>query len=54
MKDSPIFASGGMDGKVALWSLGLSDYSFIVEKIYEYSITTEEISKTILNPKYHI
>jgi hypothetical protein len=22
--------------------------------VYEYSITSEDISKTILNPKYHI
>jgi len=43
-----------MDGKIILWSLGLSEYSYIVEKIYEYSITNEEITKTILNPKYHI
>jgi WD40 repeat protein len=54
IKDSPMFASGGMDGKVVLWYLGLSEYSYKVEKLHEYSLTMEDISKTILNPKYHI
>jgi len=46
--------SGGMDGRVILWNLGRSEYSYIVEKIYEYSLTTEEFSKAIQNPKNHI
>ena len=49
-----MFVSGGKDGRVILWYLGLSEYSYIVEKIYEYSITTEDISKTKSNPKNHI
>lgn len=43
-----------MDGRVILWYLGISEYNYIVEKIYEYSITTEELSIAILNPKNHI
>jgi hypothetical protein len=54
INDTSIFASGAMDGKIILWSLGLSEYSYIVEKIYEYSISNEEFNKTIANPKYHI
>lgn len=37
-----------------LWYLGLSEYTHIVEKIYEYSITNEELTKAIQNPKNHI
>ena len=32
----------------------MSEYTYIVEKIYEYSITSEELSKAILNPRNHI
>lgn len=53
-KDSSMFVSGGKDGRVILWYLGLSEYSYIVEKIYEYSITTEDITKMKSNPKNHI
>lgn len=57
-----MFVSGGMDGiificiigRVILWYLGLSEYTYIVEKIYEYSITNEELTKAIQNPKNHI
>lgn len=49
-----MFVSGGMDGRVILWYLGLSEYSYIIEKIYEYSISTEEMSKLSKNPKNHI
>jgi hypothetical protein len=38
-----------------LWYLGrLSEYTYIVEKIYEYSITNEDLSQALLNPKNHI
>ena len=43
-----------MDGRIILWYLGMSEYAYIVEKIYEYSITTEELSIAILNPRNHI
>jgi hypothetical protein len=38
-----MFVSGGMDGRVILWYLGISEYTYIVEKIYEYSITHEDL-----------
>ncbi|KAL4497254.1 hypothetical protein ABPG72_011189 [Tetrahymena utriculariae] len=40
-KDSNMFASGGMDGKVIIWELGSSEYSFMLEKVYEYHINPE-------------
>ncbi|CAD8183513.1 unnamed protein product [Paramecium pentaurelia] len=53
-KDSSMFVSGGMDGRVILWSLSKSEYSYVVEKIYEYSIANEQLQKVGLNPNLHV
>ncbi|EGR31152.1 hypothetical protein IMG5_116820 [Ichthyophthirius multifiliis] len=44
-KDSTMFASGGMDGKVIIWELGSSEYNYILEKFYEYYINPQNIDR---------
>lgn len=54
-KDSYMFVSGGYDGRVLLWNLGRAEHSYVLEKMYEYSIlSNEDPTKAYLNPKNHI
>jgi hypothetical protein len=47
-----MFVSGGSDGRIILWYLGLSEYTYIVEKIYEYSINSDNSIDSTKNPKF--
>jgi hypothetical protein len=49
-----MFISGGKDGKVIIWELGSSEYSFILEKFYEYDINFSAIIGGPDSPELHV
>lgn len=48
--------SGGADGRVIVWQLSYNNdnNSYVTEKFYEYSITSEAVDKAVLNPRNHV
>ena len=51
---SNMFVSGGKDGKVVIWELGSQEYSYILEKFYEYDIKLTRPMEVPDSPEFHI
>ncbi|EGR29518.1 PH domain protein [Ichthyophthirius multifiliis] len=53
-KESNLFVSGGLDGRVNLWEIIPSEYNYIINKVQEYSITNLPVSEAVKSAEYNI
>lgn len=54
LNNSNMFASGGLDGRVIVWSIEPGQYTYTISKLQEYVLHDLSLNEAIKMPEYYI